>query len=205
MKNVGFKRHYQKSKKTKKMGENIFKSYIDLWTRKIPWRRKWQPTLLSLPGKSHGQRSLAGYSPWSHKELDTMEELNDDNKKIAHSYNGIQAWKEGNTDTCYKEEAWKHYAKWRKPQNTSCCMVHLHEMSRIGKSTETESISVVARGLGEKEMEWLLMGMGFIWGGRNCSGIRQLCCFFEYTKNHWIIYLKGVDLMICVVFLLLQE
>jgi len=35
---------------------------------KIPWRRKWQPTLASLPGKSHGQRSLAGYSPWGCKE-----------------------------------------------------------------------------------------------------------------------------------------
>ena len=34
---------------------------------KIPWRRKWQPTPVSLPGKSHGQRSLAGYSPWGRK------------------------------------------------------------------------------------------------------------------------------------------
>ena len=36
------------------------------WVRKIPWRRKWQPTPVSLPGKSHGQRSLVGYSPWGH-------------------------------------------------------------------------------------------------------------------------------------------
>ena len=34
------------------------------WVRKIPWSQKWQPTPVSLPGKSHGQRSLAGYSPW---------------------------------------------------------------------------------------------------------------------------------------------
>ena len=34
------------------------------WVGKIPWRRKWQPTLVFLPGESHGQRSLAGYSPW---------------------------------------------------------------------------------------------------------------------------------------------
>ena len=33
------------------------------WVRKIPWRRKWQHTPLFLPGKSHGQRSLEGYSP----------------------------------------------------------------------------------------------------------------------------------------------
>ena len=43
------------------------------WVRKIPWRRKWQPTPVFLPGKSHGQRSLADYSPWGRKELDTTE------------------------------------------------------------------------------------------------------------------------------------
>ena len=40
---------------------------------KIPLRRKWQPTPLFLPGKSHEWRSLAGYSPWGHKESDTTE------------------------------------------------------------------------------------------------------------------------------------
>ena len=40
---------------------------------KIPWRRKWQPIPVLLPEKSHGQRSLAGYSPWGHKESDTTE------------------------------------------------------------------------------------------------------------------------------------
>ena len=45
------------------------------WVGKIPWRRKWQPTPVFLPGKSHGWRSLAGYSPWRRKELDTTEWL----------------------------------------------------------------------------------------------------------------------------------
>ena len=36
---------------------------------KIPWRRKWQSTPVFLPGESHGWRSLAGYSPWSHKRV----------------------------------------------------------------------------------------------------------------------------------------
>jgi len=44
---------------------------FDPWVGKIPWRRKWQPTPVFLPRKSHGQRSLAGYSPWGHKELGT--------------------------------------------------------------------------------------------------------------------------------------
>ena len=34
------------------------------WVRKTPWRRKWQLTPVFLPGKSHGQKSLVGYSPW---------------------------------------------------------------------------------------------------------------------------------------------
>ena len=37
---------------------------FDPWVGKIPWRRKWKPILVFLPGKSHGQRSLVGYSPW---------------------------------------------------------------------------------------------------------------------------------------------
>ena len=41
--------------------------------RSSPWRRKWQPTPIFLPGESHGQRSLAGYSSWSSKESDTTE------------------------------------------------------------------------------------------------------------------------------------
>ena len=46
---------------------------FDPWVGKIPWRRAWQPTPVSLPGESHGQRSLVGSSPWGRKELDTTE------------------------------------------------------------------------------------------------------------------------------------
>ena len=46
------------------------------WVGKIPWRRKWQPTPVLLPGKFHGQRSLQiSYSPWNHKESHTTEQL----------------------------------------------------------------------------------------------------------------------------------
>ena len=40
---------------------------------RFPWRRKWQPPPVLLPGKPHGQRSLVGYSPWGHKESDMTE------------------------------------------------------------------------------------------------------------------------------------
>ena len=41
------------------------------WVRELLWKMKWQPTPAFLPGKSYGQRSLVGYSPWDHKGLDT--------------------------------------------------------------------------------------------------------------------------------------
>ena len=49
---------------------------FDSWIGQIPWKRKWQSTSVFLPGEFHGQRSLAGYSPWGHKESDTTEGLN---------------------------------------------------------------------------------------------------------------------------------
>ena len=65
---------------------------FDPWVGKIPWRRAWQPTPVFLPGKSHGQRSLAGYSSWGRKELDCTEWLT---LSLSHvgtpSYQGV--WK----------------------------------------------------------------------------------------------------------------
>ena len=48
---------------------------FDLWVGRISWSRKWQPAPIFLPGKSHGQRSLAAYSPRGHKESDMTEQL----------------------------------------------------------------------------------------------------------------------------------
>ena len=48
---------------------------FDPWARKIPWSRKWQPTPVFLPGKSHGQRSLEGYGPRGRKESGMTERL----------------------------------------------------------------------------------------------------------------------------------
>ena len=52
----------------------MWRPRFDPWVGKIPWRRKWQPTPVFLPGKSHGWKSLAGYSSlWGCKELDMTE------------------------------------------------------------------------------------------------------------------------------------
>ena len=48
---------------------------FDPWVGKVPWRRAWHPTPVFLPGESHGQGSLVGYSPWGSKELDMTKWL----------------------------------------------------------------------------------------------------------------------------------
>ena len=49
--------------------------WVEPWVGKTPWRRAWQPTPVFLAGKSHGQRSLTGYTPEGCKEWDTTERL----------------------------------------------------------------------------------------------------------------------------------
>ena len=56
-------------------------THIYPWVLKIPWRRAWQPTPVFLPGESHGQRSLVGYSPWGCKESDILKLVS-----IQHTY-----------------------------------------------------------------------------------------------------------------------
>ena len=48
---------------------------FDPWVRKIPWRRKWQPTPVVLPGESHGQRSLVSYNPRGRKDMTERRQL----------------------------------------------------------------------------------------------------------------------------------
>ena len=52
-----------------------FPSDSDGKVRKTPWRRKWQPIPVLLPGKSHEWRSLVGYGPWGRIESDKTEQL----------------------------------------------------------------------------------------------------------------------------------
>ena len=48
---------------------------LDPCVGKIPWKKKWQPTPVFLPGASHGWRSLVGYSPWDLTGLDMTEAM----------------------------------------------------------------------------------------------------------------------------------
>ena len=68
------------------------------WVRKIPWRREWQPTPVFLPGKSHGQRSLAGHSPWGRNSQTRLScwEFTQDTQKLPH----LLAWLRFNATVC---------------------------------------------------------------------------------------------------------
>ena len=59
----------------KRLPTQCGRSRFNSCLRKISCRRKWQPTLVFLPGRSHGRRSLVGYSPWGRKESDMTERL----------------------------------------------------------------------------------------------------------------------------------
>ena len=73
------------------------------WVGKIPWRRKWQPTPVLSPGKSHGQRSLVGYSTWGRKELDTKK---DEHKRIG----AFELW-------CWRRLLRVPWTAWRSNQS----------------------------------------------------------------------------------------
>ena len=70
---------------------------FDPWVGKIPWRRAWQPTAVFLPGESHRQRSLAGYSPWGHKELDMTEHAQHQSERTSER-------------ECLRERGWQEAA-----------------------------------------------------------------------------------------------
>ena len=57
---------------------------FDPWVRKSPWRRKWQPTPVFLPGKYQGQRNLVGYSPWGSRRVghDLMTEKQEEKQLV---------------------------------------------------------------------------------------------------------------------------
>ena len=73
---------------------------FDPWVRKIPQRRAWQPTPVFLPGESHGQRSLGGYSPWGSKESDTTEQLKNITDSMDVSLSKLQEMVEGREAWC---------------------------------------------------------------------------------------------------------
>ena len=87
--------------------------------RKIPWRRKWQPALLFLPGESHGQWSLVGYSPWGHRESNVTEQ------PITHTHTRIH------TCTCTHMQTHTH----ARTHAHTCTHRHAHTQTNTHTHT----------------------------------------------------------------------
>ena len=77
---------------------------------KIPWRRDWQPTPVFLPGESHGQRSLVGYSPWGHKASDRTEVMEQTGTQSLGPTGG--SWDRCEPGPVLRVERWL----WRQPE-----------------------------------------------------------------------------------------
>ena len=80
---------------------------FDPWVGKIPWSRKWQAIPVFFLGKFHGQRSLAGCSPWGHKELDMTEHSTAQHKRGHNIENYILQ------PLFYVDEAWGKKWEWK--------------------------------------------------------------------------------------------
>ena len=62
--------------------QEMQRGWFNPWVGKTPWRRAWQPTPVFLPGESHKQRNLVGYSPWGPKRGTRLKQL----RTYAHTH-----------------------------------------------------------------------------------------------------------------------
>ena len=94
---------------------------FDPWVGKISWRREWQPTPVVFPGKSHGQRSLVGYSPCGYKQLDKTEWLNNKGHSRQHIHTShISHWRRDGPGPRLAIED----AKFPDPPGSARCYLH---------------------------------------------------------------------------------
>ena len=114
----------------------------------IPWSRKWQPTPVFLLGKSHGQRSLAGYSPWGHKESDKTERTHTQFlKREIKMYDRLKYMIKQQQRSLWnfrEREDFKSYLKKyndeyvNSPQDTRC----FHVNYKLQKTTKKEQVGM---------------------------------------------------------------
>ena len=78
---------------------------VDLWVGKIPWIRKWQPTLVLLNGRSHGQRKLVGYSPWGCERVG--HDLATEQQVLLGTTKQNNKRQKGRLKQKWKEQLWK--------------------------------------------------------------------------------------------------
>ena len=118
--------------------------WVDPWVRKVPWKKAWQPTLVFLLRKSHGHRSLAGYSPWGWKGsnmTESTEHIRTTRKKYIYRYTN----KVNESCSVVSDSLWLHglYSPWNSPgQNTD--VGNLSLLQGIFLNQEPNGVSCLA-------------------------------------------------------------
>ena len=165
------------------------------WVGKIPWRRKWQPTPVFLPGKRYGQKSLVGCSSWGYKELDWTEHacmniclsstwvLGYCLPSAYHSaWHLVNNWK-----NVYWSCVWMNDG-WRKCDPTKFC-----DLPKIALTTQWQ---ILSWNLGYLSMTQLLMWCPFC--GLSCLPFRSLTlwrrglCTDQYNRSYCLAMVVGV-------------
>ena len=143
---IGFKPRWHSGKESVWQCRSHRRLEFKPWVGKIPWRRKWQSTPVFLPGESHGQRSLVGYSPWGCKESDTIEHTH------THTHTHIWIWYNcGNWLKSPREVAafasgpgsWSQQGSWLGRGNGCKVRKNTHPFSMRSSKKRLESMSVL--------------------------------------------------------------
>ena len=122
---------------------------FDPWIRKIPWRRKWQPSLVFLPGGSPGQRSLAGYSQCGRKESDTTEAIHYSTGQATK----MRRWSEWTQILIPKHKVPWYLLMW------AALSPEEHGSTHDAQEKKVRSYEPLSRA----DCGWWLQGMGHIW------------------------------------------
>ena len=99
---------------------------FDPWIGRIPWRRKWQPTPGFLPGKSHGQRSLSGHSPWGPKRVRHHSVIKQQQRILVGGFLArvsVWWWFGGAALARVRRMLWSQEQQGRRVMVDTCCCV----------------------------------------------------------------------------------
>ena len=126
--------------------------WVRSWVGEIPWKRKWQPTPVFLPGKCHGQRSLASYSPWGHR--------------VKH--NLVSEHSQMDLEIIILSEASR---KEKEKYHNIACMWNLkYDTNELTYKTETDSQTCITG-------FWLLRRKGLVEGCSGSLGLAYANCY----------------------------